>query len=422
MDWKTLNIGYLLQMLIRLGLCLVLGLSITANEAGASVRKGPLVSICNQAGEQINPQVAADPVNHRFLVTWTQANENNNQLSDIYGRVVSPEGSQNSVFLIVEATIFPHFIGPFDPQSQLYLVLWVVDYQGTFGQLRHADGSPAGDPFLITEEGGFCGAAFDPVSRRYLVIWQNWDALNVSEIKARFVSHDGSPQGGEINITSHPPEEPHQKLGAQIAFDPRNRRFLVTWAEDYSNVLGQLVNPNGSFFGGEIFFGTYTATSYFNSLACDPIQGRFLVMWDWVTGRFLNGNGDLEPQTLTFSPDPMEYRGVSYKAVFDPVRQRFLLVFGAGPPHSSDLDGSWGRYFFADGRPDGLAFRIYSLAEFPDRDGSGGWGWGVAAGPAPGGALLVWDEYVYTESQFDIWGKFFKWQAGMIPVYNLLLD
>jgi hypothetical protein len=423
MDSNTLHKANSLQLLIRLGLCLILGLSITLNEAGASVRTGPLVSICGQEGEQVYPQVAVDPVNHRFLVTWRQVNQNNNQLNDIYGRVVSPGNSQNSAFLIAEATNFAHFIGPFDPQSQLYLVLWVLDYQGTFGQLRHADGSPAGDPFFITEEGGVCGAAFDPVSRRYLVIWQNWHAVDVSEIKARFISHDGSPQGGEINITSHPPEEPHQKGGALIAFDPRNRRFLVTWSEDYSKVLGRLINPDGSFFGEEIFFGTYTATSYFNSLACDPIQGRFLVMWDLVVGRFLNGNGDLEPQTLTFSPDPMKYRAASYKVVFDPVRQRFLLVFGAGPPEGPEvLDGSWGRYFYTDGRPDGPAFRIYSFAEFPDREAFGGWGWAVAAGPAPGGALLVWDEFVYIESQFDVWGKFFTWQAGMIPFCNLLLD
>lgn len=422
MDPKTLPMAYLLQMLIRLGLSLILGLSITAIEAGAGVPTGPLVSICGQQEDQVYPQVAVDPVNHRFLVTWQQVNGTYNYLNDLYGRVVSPDGSQNSVFLIAEATIFSHFIGPFDPQSQLYLVLWVWDYQGTFGQLRHADGSPAGDPFFITEEGGVCGAAFDPVSRRYLVIWQNWHALGVSDLKARFVSHDGSVQGEEINITSHHPEDPHHQQGVRIAFDPQNRRFLVTWAEDYSKVLGQLVNPDGSFLGGEIFFGVYTATSYFNSLACDPIHGRFLVMWDWVTGRFLNGNGDLESQTLTFSPDPMEYRGISYNAVFDPVRQRLLLVFIAGPFGSIATDGVWGRYFYADGRPDGLAFRILGSTEFPDREGSGGWGWAVAAGPVPGGALLVWDEFVYIASQCDVWGKFFKWQADMSPVVHILFE
>jgi hypothetical protein len=145
-------------------------------------------------------------------------------------------------------------------------------------------------------------------------------------------------------------------------------------------------------------------------------------MWDLVTGRFLNGNGIIESETLEFSPDPMVYLSASYHVLFDPVRQRFLLVFGAGPPDSPDLDGSWGRYFYPDGRPDGPAFRIYSFAEFPDRDGFGGWGWGVAAGPAPGGAFLVWDEFVYTKTQFDIWGKFFKWQANMSPIVSILIE
>ena len=420
MDPKTLFSANFWQRLPGLGLCLILGLSIMNSAAAASVRTGPLVHVCGWGEDQIQPQVAVDSLNQRFLVTWKQANESNMLLCDIYGRLVSVDGSQGTIFLIATGVGSQHVIGPFNPQSQLYLVLWVWDYQGNFGQLLHADGTPAGEPFLITEEGGVCGAAFDPVTRRYLVIWQNWDALNVSNIKARFVSAEGSPQGEEILITSHPPEAPHQKAGALIAFDPKNRRFLVTWAEDYSKVLGQLINPDGSFFGEQILFGTYTATSYFSSLAGDPIQGRFLVLWDLVRGRILSGNGDLDPQTLEFTLDPMEYQAPSYYAVFDPIIKRFLLVSAAGPPASGAIDGAWGRYFHSDGQPAGLAFRIYGLAEFPDRTGTGGFGWGVAAGPAPGGALLVMSESVYTG--MDIWGKLFKWQPHMNASLSLLLE
>ncbi len=414
---KKLHSRHFLRSLAGLGLCLILVLFGMANEGATRIRTGPLVCIDGQEGDQNHPQVAVDPVNHRFLVTWK---EGTGTSDDLYGRVVAHNGSQGPIFRIAEAVTYQHCSGPFDPQSQLYLVLWVWANQGTFGQLRHADGSPAGDPFLITEEGFALGAAFDPGTRCYLVIWQNWDALNYSNIKGRFVSHEGEPQGEEILITNHPPEDPHQKNGPRIAFDPKNRRFLVTWAEDYSKILGQLINPDGSFFGEKITFGTYVSTSYVSSLVCDPIGGRFLVLWDWVASRFLSGNGELAPQTLEFTPDPVVFRGDSYSAVFDPERKLFLLVFGAAPPTSSDLDGLWGRYFHPDGQSAGPAFRIYSFAEFADRLGSGGVGWGVAAGPAPGGALVVWSELVYTS--MDIWGKFFKWQANPSPVFSLLLE
>ncbi|MDH3242595.1 MAG: hypothetical protein OEO83_18220, partial [Alphaproteobacteria bacterium] len=136
-------------------------------------------------GAQGLPAVAHDPGGDRFFLAWYDSRNGRAAALDIYGRVVDGSGRP-------------------------------VTGDIPIARARRSQSNPA--------------VAFDTVNRRFLVLWADWrDATNVdSDIYGRLFNADGTPQGEEFRIAAR--RGVSQKT-PNLAFDPVRRRFLVLWMD-----------------------------------------------------------------------------------------------------------------------------------------------------------------------------------------------
>ena len=69
-------------------------------------------------------------------------------------------------------------------------------------------------------------AAFDSINNRFLVVWVNSVANVTFDVYGQLVKADGTLHGSRITIPT-----PDDKRNPQVAFDPVNKQFLVTWID-----------------------------------------------------------------------------------------------------------------------------------------------------------------------------------------------
>ena len=111
---------------------------------------------------------------------------------------------------------------------------------------------PQIDIFVGPEDQGMYDlkdAAFDSINNRFLVVWVNSVANVTFDVYGQLVKADGTLHGSRITIPT-----PDDKRNPQVAFDPVNKQFLVTWIDhrDYPpSLYGQLVNVDGSLNGSD---------------------------------------------------------------------------------------------------------------------------------------------------------------------------
>ncbi|MBI1987587.1 MAG: hypothetical protein HYS70_04490 [Nitrospinae bacterium] len=270
---------------------------------------------------------------------------------------------------------FPILTGPehtwspavaFDPASQRYLVV----YEGPWGLLLNANGTPIGPSFQIGTccGGGWPAVAYDSVNRRFLVVWHWWGN---DFIKGQLVNPDGTLSGGEILIASG--AAPGEKQRPSVAFDSTSQRFLVAWQYDNSgagndaDIWGQMVNADGSLMGANFSIATGPDSQWSPSVAADPSNGRFLAVYQGccdqpgVRGQLVNNNGTLFGTSLTISPDCCGWRGEGPGLAYDSVNRRFLVAWSTGWGDNAGRTIIKGQLANADGSPFGPAFSLSSV-------------------------------------------------------------
>lgn len=264
---------------------------------------GDEFAICEQAGDQLFPDVAYDADTDRFLVAWS---DTRNDQGDIYVRCVLPSGNMGAEIAIAtaaDAQAFPALAAN-DPANEI-LVVW-HDYRdsGTsgadlYGRLVDTVGVPAGDEFAISTAGGdqmypyvnFIGSA-----AKYYVGWA--DSRNVDtgwDIYGTWLNADGSP--GSLTLPAF------RYSGWQVypagAFNPDDNEGIVVWQDGRNGAefkvyarLGVLdqqppvarftVDPTVGRAGSAFTFDARPSSDN-----ATP-SGALLVRWDWTS----NGSWD----------------------------------------------------------------------------------------------------------------------------------
>jgi hypothetical protein len=189
--------------------------------------------------------------------------------------------------------------------------------------------------------------AYDPINNRYLLVYANGNLISEYNIYGQFINSDGTPFGLEFVISDADQEQSFPS----VAYDGVNHRFLVVWhdyrnqytiPDAYTDIYGQLVNANGSLYGGNFAISDATYSQSYPSVAYDGINQRFLVVWDetrntWapgttgydIYGQLVNANGTLYGTTsdvnfvITNAADTQYTTSVAYDSVY----HRFLVVW-----------------------------------------------------------------------------------------------
>jgi hypothetical protein len=218
--------------------------------------------ISNATNFQIDPCVAYDSVNQRFLVVWEDRRNGDNY--DIYGQFVNADGTLFETASDVNFAISAaanHQIRPsvaYDSINQRFLVAWDGYNNIIYGQLVNADGTlfgtASGVKFVISNATGSrwgTSAAHDPVNQRFLVAWHDERNGRSGDLYGQFVSFDGTLLKTQSNVNFVIQASPNVDYYPSVAFNPTCRNFLVAYQTDT-----ELWGDVGTVFAGGLCRGT----------------------------------------------------------------------------------------------------------------------------------------------------------------------
>ena len=282
-----------------------------------------------------------DPINNRFLLFFGVRGYNT---SRGYGQFIRADGSlDGGSFLIPPPQVTLPLFDPnsdsygvaylkFDPVHQNFFTVFSVSNRvGPLGnptsnliaQRLNLDGSVAGAPIVVTNydySANNCGAgarlrAFgsDADAGRFLIVWTT-QSTGCVPTNGQIVSGDGTATGPAFSIAA---------AGSPVstAFDSENSRFLVVFGGVDVTVTGQLVNADGTLYGGS-----------FLSTLWDGVHGSLSTLYDAASGKFqligykyLQQGGWMGLGQL-LNPDGSPY-GQSFAVIDTPIPLCYTLGF-----------------------------------------------------------------------------------------------
>jgi len=314
------------------------------------------------------PDLAFDSQNNLYGIVYDAIDAAINM--DPYVQILNPDGSASSGATKLSTTIglgAPQIA--YDETNQEYLVVWSRQDAGTmlniYGQLVGRDGVPVGSVITISNapgDQGFPSVANDTVNQTFLVLW-NDVRTGTNHLYGQLVGAAGTLEGAEIPVftgAALPSEE-----GAQIAYDKINQRFFVVWDDNRNggwHVFGQIISADASAIGPSFavsapaFSGTRLS-----DVAYDDVNQRYLAAWDDNS----SGNYDIYAQLVgadgaTIGNNIAIFTGPNDQfdpsVAFDPVNPRYLVVWD----HTTDGINYYiyGQWVNADGALDGSLFQI----------------------------------------------------------------
>ncbi len=201
-------------------------------------------------------------------------------------------------------------------------------------------GPRADPPFLIYNGPGVTFSyspdiAYNPTDREFLVVWSEHVDENTRMIYARRVGLDES-LGGLITVAG---VASTKRDNPSVAFSTQQHKYLVVydvWSGSDQNVVGTLVNWNGSIVGGE--FAISNTVDYESSpdVAYNSEDDEFLVVWDATPDHLFHrakarrvrpSDGTLLGLGATVDNEP-SHSPVFPRVVYNAVRNQYLVAYG----------------------------------------------------------------------------------------------
>jgi hypothetical protein len=205
---------------------------------------GAPFTIADQGAAWYRPLVVFDPFKLRYMVSWSDYRNQPDTDSDIYGQIVTWNGglvSPSKVNIPLVRGVKGENLRDcvFDSVHDRFLLLWRV-YQDEVtkadihGQIFTAGWKPWSQELIISNVHGYQdqpAGAFDPVSRRFLVVWQDGRDPAGDDIYCQVLDDHGrlletaSTEGLPICTATGAQTSP------SVTFGTRLHRFLVTWTD-----------------------------------------------------------------------------------------------------------------------------------------------------------------------------------------------
>lgn len=289
------------------------------------------------------PGVAHDAAGGRSMVVWGTA------AGDVIAQAVDGNGDPLSAAVMVAngaATEVQPVIG-FDPGAGRYVVAWIESspHVVVYTRALDRDGAVLNAPTPLTEVSSGkldLRLAVDPEAGRFLVVWRDYRGQDLYSIFGRLVDADGRPVSDELVIA----DVPGAQILPQVAFDPTQRTFLVTWSDTRRSgiyeLYGQIVtSPDGVLLGDNVWIDVHGGSEH--ALGADPSRGAYVIAYPHPTrrlyARYLGADGRAEGEPFPVSTVPGN-PSAPHVAV-DPDGLGFLAAWAddrLGPLH---LFGRW---------------------------------------------------------------------------------
>lgn len=276
---------------LALAICTVLSTGIATQiyaAAGDKLGSEFLVNTVT-AEEKQEPAIAAND-NGASVITWASRNQATaNGGYDIYAQRYDATGTKTGNEFLV------NIVGTGDKntpdiamdENGNFVIVWRSNQQdgdgfGIYGQRYNANGSKAGDEFLVNtntvDDQDNPQVAMD-ADGGFVVTWQSFSSTNDYDIFAQRYSADGNTISGEFLVNT---DTSYIQSNASIAMNITGD-FVVTWQSDsdlIANVYGQRYLANGNTIGGEFMVNTYLFNGQLNPSVAMDASGAFVVAWD----------------------------------------------------------------------------------------------------------------------------------------------
>ncbi|MGI6225120.1 MAG: InlB B-repeat-containing protein [Peptococcales bacterium] len=246
-----------------------------------------------------DPSIAYDSKKDQYLLAYTyQEDSPGSDLKQVIRYVmVNSDGSRGEELEASENTKFQRRTPQvaFARNSEKYLVTWWEKDRGIVGQIIDSDGNlPGGlNNFTISTSGTNHQIAYDSENDRFLVVWQesvsSWDQGN---LYGQIVNPDGTFFGGKIEIM----KRSRSQVDSAVEYDSINKKFLITWRDDRTSenkydLFGKFINPDGTQHAPEFKISDYKISNwgefYYQEdldLEFDDKNGQFLLTWSGRPG------------------------------------------------------------------------------------------------------------------------------------------
>lgn len=296
----------------------------------------------NPAGEQIlidadtttNPEgpVVTMLADGGVVVSWIQVD---GSAYGVNARVISADGEAVSDVLQVNTTTLGNQSMP--SVTALDTGGFVVTYQsgsasatttihddgsqsGIRAQIYDADGNPVGTEFLVNEV--TAGAQTDPsvtaVEGGFVVVYGSNDADGTSGLRARLFSDDGTPLGGEFEVTG---DTAGEAIAPEVVADP-DGGFLVVWQTladpdlGTTTLMARLFDADGNPTGDAVDIGGLEGVYHESASLVALPEGGYVLVYnaydsEWassqVYGQLLDADGNPVGETVVIGESDGNY-------------------------------------------------------------------------------------------------------------------
>lgn len=250
------------------------------------------------------PANAYNSTTNQFMVVWEDFRGDVGFGSDVYAQIVNGDSSMaGGNFSITVVNDWQRSPKPaYNPVTNRYLVVWQEEsYDGKgdiYGRMVNANGTMSLSQFSIASAVEYQwnpDLAYNSITNQFLVVWQDDRIVpGDNDIYAQLVNADRTLSGANFPISNPSTNQ----LLPVIAYNTTNNQYLVVWQDDRNSasdadIYGQVIDGNGSINGANFAISTAGADQDYPDIAYASSANRFLVVWEQsndIYGRLVNAN------------------------------------------------------------------------------------------------------------------------------------
>ena len=293
--------------------------------------------------DRVQPSVAYDPVNDRYLVVWAYDTVGDGSNWDIHGIFVNWDGPIPGLH---QFNICDWPTQQWTPKvaygraQEEFMIVWWTDHPSVPGyisgrRMTAADGTfptSSGSDFTISDPSEVRvnpEIAYNLTRNEYLVVYDNTQDV----FATRYTGAALPLGGGEFGIAAWPGAETQPAVAAC----KETNQYLVAWQNDQPDIYARFIDGDGALNGGPLHLYSTSVNEILPQVACNTTGNQFLVVWQHqyssvtgpygIRGQFVNNDQTLGSDFEIMAPtagitaeftDPVVAGGnVNYLAVWE---------------------------------------------------------------------------------------------------------